>query len=55
MTWSEQTIEVGARAGVTRFEVWLTPKHLLPYLGDAPEYADIEAPWGYSGALFVRP
>lgn len=56
MTWSSGQIEIEAPGpGVYRVEVWVTPKHLLPYLGDAPEYAEIEAPWIYSGALFVRP
>lgn len=56
MTWSSGQIELEAPGpGVYRVEVWITPKHLLPYLGDAPEYADSEAPWVYSGALFVRP
>ena len=28
--------------------------HLLPYIDGAPEYADAEVPWIYSGAIFVR-
>lgn len=56
MTWTSGQIEVEAPGpGVYRVEVWITPKHLVPYLGDALQYADIEAPWVYSGALFVRP
>lgn len=55
-SWSSGQIEIEAPGpGVYRVEVWITPTHLLPYLGDAPEYADIEVPWVYSGALFVRP
>jgi hypothetical protein len=55
-TWSSGQVELEAPGpGVYRVEVWITPRHLLPYLGDAPEYAEIEAPWIYSGALFVRP
>lgn len=55
-TWSSGQVEVEAPGpGVYRVEVWITPRHLLPYLGDAPEYAEVEAPWIYSGAIFVRP
>ena len=55
-TWSEGQVEVEAPGpGVYRVEVWITPRHLLPYLGDAPEHAELEVPWIYSGPLFVRP
>ncbi len=40
--------------GVYRVEVWLTPKHLVPYLGELPDYAEREVPWLLSGAVFVR-
>jgi len=41
--------------GVYRVEVWLTPSHLAPYLGDfVDNYIDREVPWVYSGAIFVR-
>lgn len=40
--------------GVYRVEVWITPRHLVPYLGELPEYAEREVPWILSGAVFVR-
>ena len=55
-TWSEGQVEITAPGpGVYRVEVWITPRHLMPYLGDAPAYAEAEAPWIFSGAIFVRP
>jgi hypothetical protein len=55
-TWSEGQVEVEAPGpGVYRVEVWITPRHLVPYLGDSASYAEVEVPWIYSGALFVRP
>lgn len=54
-TWSSGQVEVEAPGpGVYRVEVWVTPRHLLPYIEGAPEYADAEVPWIYSGAIFVR-
>lgn len=55
-TWTEGQVEVAAPGpGVYRVEVWITPRHLAPYLGDAASYGEAELPWIYSGALFVRP
>lgn len=55
-TWSEGQVSVEAPGpGVYRVEVWITPRHLLPYLGDGAADAELEVPWVYSGALFVRP
>lgn len=55
-TWSEGQVEIAAPGpGVYRVEVWITPRHLAPYLGSSASYADVEVPWIYSGALFVRP
>lgn len=54
-TWSEGQVEVAAPGpGVYRVEVWITPRHLLPYLGDSASFAEVEVPWVYSGAIFVR-
>jgi hypothetical protein len=56
MTWSEGQVEIEAPGpGVYRVEVWITPRHLAPYLGESASYAEVEVPWIYSGALFVRP
>ena len=55
-TWSEGQVSIEAPGpGVYRVEVWITPRHLVPYLADAPEDGELEVPWVYSGALFVRP
>lgn len=44
------------RVGVIRAEVWLTPRHLAPYLGEvADQYVEREVPWIWSGGLFIRP
>ena len=55
-TWTEGSVEVAADVpGVYRVEVWITPRHLTPYLGDvAADYTERVLPWMYSGALFVR-
>ena len=54
--WSEgERVVPVPGPGVYRLEVWLTPRHLAPYLGDYQEpYISRELPWIYSGALFVR-
>ena len=54
--WSEGAIDVAASdPGVYRVEVWITPLHLEPYLGEvAAEYAGEEILWIQTGALFVR-
>lgn len=55
-TWTdgEFSLEVPG-PGVYRVEVWITPRHLAPYLGDvAPNYVEKQLPWIYSGAIFVR-
>lgn len=55
-TWSEGPIEVAAPGpGVYRVEVWITPRHLTPYLGDQASFAEVELPWIYSGPIYVRP
>ncbi|HRI10616.1 MAG TPA: hypothetical protein PKW35_22500, partial [Nannocystaceae bacterium] len=55
--WSEgEKVLALPGPGVYRVEVWITPRHLAPYLGDYQEpYISREVPWIYSGALFVRP
>jgi hypothetical protein len=55
-TWSEGALELAAPGpGVYRVEVWISPRHLAPYLGDvAANYTETPVPWIYSGALFVR-
>jgi hypothetical protein len=41
--------------GVYRVEVWMTPRHLGPYLGDwVEEYTTKEVPWLVTGAIFLR-
>jgi hypothetical protein len=41
--------------GVYRVEVWITPRHLGPYLGDwVAEYTTVEVPWVQSGGIFLR-
>jgi len=53
--WDEGEIEVQVPGpGVYRVEVWITPRHLVPYLGDRPDLSERELPWLYSGAVFVR-
>jgi len=41
--------------GVYRVEVWITPHHLTPYLGELPEYSEREVLWMQTGGIFVRP
>ncbi len=42
-------------AGVVRVEVWITPRHLGPYLGEvAEDYVDTPIPWVQTGGVFVR-
>ncbi|HEY0135207.1 MAG TPA: hypothetical protein VGB85_14060, partial [Nannocystis sp.] len=55
-TWSEGALKLAAPGpGVYRVEVWISPRHLAPYLGDvAANYTETPVPWIYSGALFVR-
>jgi len=53
--WQEGQVEVQVPGpGVYRVEVWITPRHLRPYLGDRPDLGEREVPWLYSGAVFVR-
>ncbi len=55
-TWTDgtSTLEVPG-PGVYRVEVWITPSHLAPYLGEmADNYIHKTLPWVYSAALFVR-
>jgi len=41
--------------GVLRVEVWITPRHLRPYLGEvADDYVDTPIPWVQTGGIFVR-
>ncbi len=44
----------GAAAGAYRVEVWVTPTHVKPALNGIEEIADIEVPYLYSNAIFVR-
>ena len=55
-TWTEGSVEVTPDApGVYRVEVWITPRHLQPYLGEvADQYTETAVPWLYSAGLFVR-
>ncbi len=40
--------------GAYRVEVYITPKHLSPYLGNlGPEHAEKELPWIYSNPIYV--
>lgn len=54
--WRDGPLDLVADApGVYRVEVWITPLHLEPYLGDvAAEYVGVEVPWIQTGAIFVR-
>jgi hypothetical protein len=54
--WSEGALlHMAEGPGVYRLEVWITPTHLTPYLGDVAEpYRGRPIPWIYSGGLFVR-
>ncbi|MBL9101484.1 MAG: hypothetical protein JNL82_11035 [Myxococcales bacterium] len=56
MTWTEGSVELAPPGpGVYRVEVWITPRHLAPYLGAvADQYTAKTLPWMYSAALFVR-
>jgi hypothetical protein len=45
---------VAEQTGVYRVEVWITPHHLAPYLGDRPDFAEREVLWIQTGGLFVR-
>jgi len=41
--------------GVYRVEVWMTARHLGPYLGDyVDEYTTVEVPWIQTGGIFLR-
>ncbi|MEZ4449412.1 MAG: hypothetical protein R3B09_08030 [Nannocystaceae bacterium] len=54
-TAGELRYEIDA-PGVYRVEVYITPHHLAPYLGDyVDDLLDKELPWVYSGGIFVRP
>jgi hypothetical protein len=55
-SWDEGSIELPIeRAGVYRMEVWITPKHLEPFLGAQRDLSTKEHPWIYTGGIFVRP
>lgn len=55
-SWTDGAIEHEVPGpGVYRVEVWITPRHLEPYLGElAADYTGRVLPWIYSGAVFVR-
>jgi len=55
-TMGADPIDVAAPGpGVYRVEVWITPRHLGPYLGDwVDEYTTVEAPWVQTGGIFLR-
>ena len=41
--------------GVLRAEVWITPRHLAPYLGEVAEtYLETPVPWIQTGGVFFR-
>jgi hypothetical protein len=52
----DDSIDVAAPGpGVYRVEVWMTPRHLGPYLGDwVEEYSTQEVPWVVTGGIFLR-
>ena len=54
--WTEGSLEVVADVpGVYRVEVWITPLHLEPYLGElGPQFLEEPVPWVLTGAFFVR-
>ena len=54
--WTEGALDVVADdPGVYRVEVWLTPLHLEPYLGEvAVDFVSDEVLWIQTGAIFVR-
>lgn len=52
-TSGEVTVALDA-PGAYRVEVYITPKHLEPYLGDlGPEHAQKELPWIYANPIYV--
>lgn len=55
-TWTDGVLELEVPGpGVYRVEVWISPRHLEPYLGElAADYTGRVLPWIYSGAVFVR-
>ncbi len=54
--WSDGPLELVADGpGVYRVEVWITPLHLQPYLGEVwADYVGTPVPWIQTGAIFVR-
>lgn len=54
--WTEGALDVVADdPGIYRVEVWITPLHLEPYLGEvAEQFMTREVLWIQTGAIFVR-
>ena len=54
--WSDGDLEIAITdPGVYRVEVWLTPHHLTPYLGEvASDFTTTPVLWIQSGAIFAR-
>jgi len=54
--WTEGTLELAiTEAGVYRVEIWISPFHLQPYLGEvAGDFSDIPVLWIQTGAIFAR-
>jgi hypothetical protein len=53
--WDEGALSQPVDApGVYRVEVLMTPRHLDVHLGSSAALAEVEKPWIYSGAIFVR-
>ncbi|MEE2829663.1 MAG: hypothetical protein VX498_10795 [Myxococcota bacterium] len=54
--WSDGPLDLSVtQAGIYRVEVWITPFHLEPYLGEvAADYMGNPIPWIQSNAIFLR-
>ena len=54
--WTNGPLDLAvAQPGVYRVEVWISPFHLRPYLGEvANDYLSSPIPWIQSGGIFVR-
>jgi hypothetical protein len=56
LEWSDGNLELAiTEPGVYRTEIWITPHHLKPYLGEvADDFTATPVLWIQSGAIFVR-
>jgi hypothetical protein len=54
--WSDGPLDLAiTEAGVYRVEIWISPHHLKPYLGEvAGEFSGSPVLWTQTGAIFVR-